>query len=202
MEERDDLTAWPQAKLKTLCRDAGLIEDGTKEELVRRLRHAVDVLSTIKQRESTQRESTSEDKRAVLADDGTDITQLVALVRDGTDDQKQYAAGALRNLAKNADNQILIAKAGGIPPLVALGRDGTDSQKVSAADALGNLANNADNQILIAEAGGIPPLVALVRDGTDAQKANAEYALRMLSLPSWMLAENADNQIFIVKAKQ
>ena len=195
MEERDDLTAWPQAKLKTLCRDAGLIEDGTKEELVRRLRHAVDVLSTIKQRESTQRESTSEDKRAVLADDGTDITQLVALVRDGNDVQKDSAAQALGKLAFTDDNTVSIAKAGGIPPLVALVRDGTDAQKDSAAIALGSLAFTADNRILIAEAGGIPPFVALVRDGTDAQKQYAAITLGNL-------AKNADNQILIAKAKQ
>ena len=59
----------------------------------------------------------------VLAKDGTDITELVALLRDGTDAQKQTAAAALRNLAANADNEIPIAKAGGIPPLVALVRN-------------------------------------------------------------------------------
>ena len=56
---------------------------------------------------------------AVLAKDGTDITALVALIRDGNDAQKEEAAGALRMLAICADNQILIAQADGIPPLVA-----------------------------------------------------------------------------------
>jgi hypothetical protein len=51
MEGGDDLSAWPRARLKRLCCDAGLNEDGTKKELVKRLRNASDVLSTIKQRE-------------------------------------------------------------------------------------------------------------------------------------------------------
>ena len=88
----------------------------------------------------------------VLATDGTDITELVALVRDGNDAQKEHAAAALRNLALNADNKIAIAKAGGIPPLVALVRDGNDEQKHLAAGALGNLAANADNQVAIEKA--------------------------------------------------
>ena len=133
----------------------------------------------------------------VLATDGTDITELVALVRDGNDAQKAEAAGALANLAANcADNRIPIAKAGGIPPLVALVRDGNDEQKHSAAWALRNLAHSCDdNQIAIAKAGGIPPLVALVRDGNDAQKHFAAAALQNL-------AGNNDNKIAIEKAKR
>ena len=92
------------------------------------------------------------------------IPPLVALVRDGTDEQKANAALALQNLAGNDDNKVAIAKAGGIPPLVALVRDGTADQKHYATAALSFLAANADNQVAIAKAGGIPPLVALVRD--------------------------------------
>ena len=88
----------------------------------------------------------------VLAEDGTDITELVALVRDGTDAQKENAASALESLAHSADNRIPIAKAGGIPPLVALVRDGNDEQKRIAAGALGNLAHSAANKIAIAKA--------------------------------------------------
>ena len=132
----------------------------------------------------------------VLATDGTDITELVALVRDGNDAQKEEAAGALRNFAHSCDdNKIAIAKAGGIPPLVALvwAMDGygyplKDGQQEAAAYALEKLAKpigerhrvnrvDRDNQFLIAEAGGIPPLVALVRDGNEAQKKRATYAL-------------------------
>ena len=57
------------------------------------------------------------------------IPPLVALVRDGTDEQKKHATGAMGFLASDDDNNIAIAKAGGIPSLVTLVRDGTDEQK-------------------------------------------------------------------------
>ena len=112
------------------------------------------------------------------------------LAHGGTNGQKEQAAAALGNLAFNADNQVAIAKAGGIAPLVALARDGTKKQKEWAAVALRNLARNADNQVAIAKAGGIAPLVALARDGTKRQKEWAAVALRKLSI-------NADNQVAI-----
>ena len=79
---------------------------------------------------------------AVLAKDGTDITELVALVRDGDDAQNRFAAAALAILAANDDNRIPIAKAGGVPPLVALVRNGDEVQKHSAAVALRGLAED------------------------------------------------------------
>jgi len=95
------------------------------------------------------------------------IAPLVALARDGTEAQKENAAGALRNLAANDANKVAIAEAGGIAPLVALARDGTEAQKENAAGALRNLAANDANKVAIAEAGGIAPLragVAVARD--------------------------------------
>ena len=107
MEESDGLSAWPQAELKALCRKAGLNVGGTKEELVKRLRNAAVVLSTIiNQRESTERDSTSEDEPAVLATDGTDITELVALVRDGTDEETESAVAAA-HLLTDLDGDLL-----------------------------------------------------------------------------------------------
>uniref|UniRef100_A0A7S4G8H4 UBA domain-containing protein n=1 Tax=Eutreptiella gymnastica TaxID=73025 RepID=A0A7S4G8H4_9EUGL len=104
--------------------------------------------------------------------------RLVALVRSGTDGQKEKAASALSNLALNTHNQERIATAEGIEPLVALVRSGTDGQKEDAADALRNLAFNTENQKVIATAGGIEPLVALVNGATEVgQKENAGHAL-------------------------
>ena len=51
------------------------------------------------------------------------------------------------------DNQVMIAREGGIKPLVALARDGTPGQKEKAAGALWNLAMNDDNQVAITHAG-------------------------------------------------
>ena len=126
------------------------------------------------------------------------ITPLVALARDGTDEQKGLAAHALGNLAlgvpwgsshsarRSANDQVAIVRAGGIIPLVAFARDGTDEQKGLAACALGNLASDSDdNQVAIAQAGGIMPLVALAHEGTEG----TFRAIRALGT----LAQYADN---------
>ena len=84
--------------------------------------------------------------------DSAGIRPLVALARNGTDEQKTRAAHALWTLAfDNADN-VAISQAGGIPALVALARDGTDQQKTYATMALRHLAANAENNASIARA--------------------------------------------------
>ena len=84
--------------------------------------------------------------------DSAGITTLVALARNGTDEQKARAAHALWTVAfDNADN-VAISQAGVIPPLVALARDGTDQQKTYATMALRHLAANADNNASISRA--------------------------------------------------
>ena len=81
------------------------------------------------------------------------ISTLIKFVKSGTDAGKEKAAGALRNLAANADNQIAIATKGGIEPLIALVKSGTDAGKEKAAGALRSLAVNADNKKQIERAG-------------------------------------------------
>jgi hypothetical protein len=67
----------------------------------------------------------------------TSVPDLVGLARDGTDAQKEQAAGALWNCAvDNPANKDAVRNAGGIGVLVALARDGTDAQKERAAGAL------------------------------------------------------------------
>ena len=68
---------------------------------------------------------------------------LVELVRRGRDTVRGVAAGVLRNLANDDDNQVAIAAAGGIAPLVELARSGTDEQKEYAAGALRRLESFA-----------------------------------------------------------
>ena len=61
-------------------------------------------------------------------------------MQSGTDDQKEYAAAALWNLAyDNDENQGLIVQAGAIAPLVTLVQSGTDGQKENATGALQSL---------------------------------------------------------------
>jgi hypothetical protein len=81
------------------------------------------------------------------------ISTLIKFVTSGTDAGKEHAAGALRSLAVNADNQIAIATKGGIEPLIALVTSGTDAGKEYAATALRSLAVNADNKKQIERAG-------------------------------------------------
>jgi len=81
------------------------------------------------------------------------ISTLIKFVKSGTDVGKEYVAGALWNLAVNADNQIAIATKGGIEPLIALVKSGTDAGKQNAAGALKNLALNAANKKQIERAG-------------------------------------------------
>jgi len=136
-----------------------------------------------------------------LNDEGTAplvalLTPIVALARDGTDDEKTQAARKLSILARDDDNHVAIAAAGGIAPLAALAR-GTDEQETFAAAALAHLALSADNQVAITQAGGITPLVAillvaLARDGAAEQKTKAAAALASLSF------DNADNRVALV----
>ena len=118
------------------------------------------------------------------------IPRHVDLLRDGSAYAKFLAAQTLGNLARgDHTNQVLIAKAGGIPPLVELLRDGSAHAKRSAARALANLACNAASRVLIAEAGGVPPLVDLLRDGS----SDARWALHYL-------AYNNDTNIVAIAA--
>ncbi|KAF1783638.1 Armadillo-type fold [Phytophthora cactorum] len=125
---------------------------------------------------------------------------VIGLLKDGTVNQKLWAAEVLVTLASHDDeNCVAITRGGAIPPLVALLRAGTDMQKQEAAYALGNLAANneenrakiaregaippmvAFNRVLIAQEGAIPSLVALLRTGTRAQKQWAAYTLGNLA---------------------
>ena len=113
------------------------------------------------------------------------IPPLVALVRDGTAEQKQHAARALTSLAADdADHLVAIAAAGAISPLVALVRDGTSSQKVSATMALRPLARNDANRATIEAEGAVAPHYDTVQPRGSQQGADAgawRYARRLLA---------------------
>merc|ERR1712196_69020 len=82
------------------------------------------------------------------------ISALIALLRDGTPEAQEKAAGALSNLACNVENQVRIAAEGGIVALLALLRDGTPEAKEQAAGALCHLADEYDEiQVQITEEG-------------------------------------------------
>ena len=105
------------------------------------------------------------------------IGPLVELLSLGSDNAKEQAAGALRNLSINAANRAAIAAAGAIAPLVELLRRGSASAKESAVGALLHLANNDANAAAIVAAGGIAPLEQLARDGEGHAQSWASKAL-------------------------
>ena len=94
------------------------------------------------------------------------LPPLVSLTRTGTDEQKESAAGALRNLARNDAIRAAIADLGGLPPLIALCDAGTERQRALAAGALCELARNDGVGAKIAELGGLLPLISLCDTGT------------------------------------
>ncbi|KAG3114601.1 hypothetical protein PI124_g6679 [Phytophthora idaei] len=120
---------------------------------------------------------------------------VIGLLKDGTVNQKLWAAEVLVTLASHDDeNCVAITRGGAIPPLVALLRAGTDMQKQEAAYALGNLAaNNDENRAKIAREGAIPPMVAFVKAVTDAQNQWGVYALGFLSV------NNEENRVLIAQ---
>jgi hypothetical protein len=87
-----------------------------------------------------------------VAGDLLGVPKLVARLQSGGDDAKAEAAGALWNLALNADNKVAIAKVeGALAALVALLREGSAVGKKHAAAALQSLAISADNKVAIAK---------------------------------------------------
>lgn len=121
------------------------------------------------------------------------ISPLVTLLKNGTDDSIEQAAGALATLAGNAENIKAIAAAGAIDALVSLLRNGTKGHKNAAAGALANLAVNSTNNLSIVATGAIDPLVSGLKSGTNQQKENAAGALRFL-------AANVSNAALIAEA--
>ena len=94
-------------------------------------------------------------------------------------------AGALWSMSDgNAENQVEIAKAGGIPPLIMMIGKHPKLHR-NAAGALWALGADATNQRLIADQGGIAPLVSLltVRPSTGAQDTAAGALANLARTP-------------------
>jgi vacuolar protein 8 len=81
------------------------------------------------------------------------VETLVAVTWNGTTELvREHAAGTLGNLACGSmENQVTIARVGGINPLVRMSLKGTEEAKIVATVALQHLsANNPDNSVSIA----------------------------------------------------
>jgi len=101
---------------------------------------------------------------------------------DSTDPSAQFqAARALADLAIEPENQILIAKTGGISPLAKLARSRDPEVHRCAVIAIANLALNDENQTTLTEQGCLPILVGLVQHGSDEVKLHCARALANLA---------------------
>ena len=122
------------------------------------------------------------------------ITPLVALLREGRNDGKKFAASALARIAHDQDETAAdIARAGAVSPLVTLlnGDRGPEAQE-EAAGALYELAANAENRMAITDCDGIGPLVSLLGSSNVRTREHAEGGLVRLSI------ENS-NRVLIIK---
>ena len=127
------------------------------------------------------------------------IHKLVALIRDGTDEQKQHAAKALVSLVPTENftyhdmiEEDKAAKAANRPVARALNPKEVEIARRFFGRPGVWTSRRGKMAFEIAKAGGIPPLVALIRDGSDAQKRIAASALENL-------AANADNREAIIR---
>ena len=99
-------------------------------------------------------------------------------------------AAALWSMAYNSpENQMTIAKVGGLEPLIAM-LDGHAEVQADVAGALWALSDDEHNRETIGKLHGIPPLVALLKTGSHSAQETAAGALHAL-------AETAENRITI-----
>uniref|UniRef100_A0A7S3WV90 Uncharacterized protein n=1 Tax=Emiliania huxleyi TaxID=2903 RepID=A0A7S3WV90_EMIHU len=123
-EAENDAKAGEKNRLKVAARQAASAVAAArlaKEEHARAISSSVDP-AMMKRAEA----ASAEDSLSM-----SDVPELVLHLSGGGDKRKEQAAAALAKLARNADNRVAIAKAGGIAPLVALARGGTDGYRRS-----------------------------------------------------------------------
>lgn len=94
--------------------------------------------------------------------------------------QKEMASAIWSMAANNLENQMAIAKAGGILPLIAL-LEGNPEVHRDVAGALWALGANEENQKAIADNQGIVPLVGLLKTGSPGAQETAAGALHALA---------------------
>ena len=109
---------------------------------------------------------------------------LVQLLIGGNADAKDYALWSL-SLSITADNQTVVAEAGGVQPLITQLADDRIFIKEEAAAALAKLAyRNEETRASITKCGGVRPLIALLQlegDEGDIVRQNGANALANLA---------------------
>ncbi|KAJ0981306.1 hypothetical protein J5N97_009561 [Dioscorea zingiberensis] len=111
------------------------------------------------------------------------IDALVHKLSSRCNEERNSAAAEIRSLAKrNAENRILIAKAGAIPTLVDLLSEGDLKIQEHAVTSILNLSIHDDNKVLIVLAGAIDGMIQVLRSGSMEARENAAATIFSLSL--------------------
>ena len=125
------------------------------------------------------------------------VKRLVGLLGSSAAKKIEIAGRVLVTISHfmgdSSANQVMVAKAGGIPPLLTWVQHASQAAKTHACAAmLALVADNATAQTLVARSAGIPPLIDAIRTSRSTPAAQ-EYAARAL----WHLASQPENQQLI-----
>lgn len=118
----------------------------------------------------------------VAAGEETHVRELVESLKSTSLETVREATCELRMLAKDLENQILIASCGAISPLIDLLRSSDPITQEHAVTALLNLSISNNNKISIVKAESIEPLIHVLQTGTAEARENAATTLYSLSL--------------------
>ncbi|XP_021718591.1 U-box domain-containing protein 4-like [Chenopodium quinoa] len=127
--------------------------------------------------------STRDDQNGVAARFEAHVKELVDNVKLSTSlETVKEAISELRILAKDLDNQIIIASCGAIGPLVNLLRSSHMNTQENAVTAILNLSISNNNKVNIMKAKSIEPLIHVLQTGTPEAQENAAATLYSLSV--------------------
>uniref|UniRef100_A0A803N0B1 Uncharacterized protein n=1 Tax=Chenopodium quinoa TaxID=63459 RepID=A0A803N0B1_CHEQI len=122
------------------------------------------------------------------------VKELVDNLKSNSLETVREANSELRILAKDLDNQIIIASCGAIGPLVNLLRSSDMNTQENAVIAVLNLSinNNNKNKIRVGNSGAIDALMEFLGNGTPHGRKDAATAL-------FYLSTHSDNWLTIVR---
>ena len=150
--ERDPKTG--KALWKTVSTVVAVVEDGLQNAGEVGATKVVDVgVQTAAAAALSDLARGDEDMQDSIIEEGG-VAPLLALVRGGSPEAQEHAAGAIWALAASTDNQDILVENGCIPELVTLIRDGSTAAQEVGAAVLKDLAHGAV-QAAIASGGAL-----------------------------------------------
>ncbi|KAL8116067.1 U-box domain-containing protein 13-like [Apium graveolens] len=125
----------------------------------------------------------SKTKSACTPAERSKIDTLLHKLTSVNPEDKRFAAGEIRLLAKrNADNRVALAEAGAIPLLVGLLSTPDSRTQEHAVTALLNLSICEENKGSIVSSGAVPGIVYVLKKGSMEARENAAATLFSLSV--------------------